>query len=931
VRSCWIFGIVLLFISWPASLAGQQPSLPPAADRTVDFQNDVAPVLSRHCLKCHGPDKQESNFRVDQRPVLLAGGDHGEPAVVPGKSSESVLIQAVAGLKDDLEMPPEGERLSAEEIGILRAWIDQGLVGMQEDKEAPPTTDHWSFQPIVRPPVPAPRHSDWCRNDIDALVQQRLESSGLVPSPEADRRTLLRRLYLVTLGLAPSPEQIEAFVNDWRPDAYEQAVDRVLSSPRYGERWARHWLDGVRFAETNGFETNTPRPNAFHYRDYVIRAWNSDKPYDQFVFEQLAGDLISEDAATGYLVAGAYDTVKSPDIQLTLMQRQDELADMIQVTGGVFLGLTIGCARCHNHKFDPIRQTDYYSLQAVFAGVKHGDRPLMNDELRRKDEEAAALRAQLAKDREQLEQFASPIVATDNVETFEPIRARFVRFRVMATNQGEPCLDELEIFACDSAHATTERNVALVCNGAIATSSGDYVGNPKHSLEHIHDGQYGNSYSWISSQNGEGWVEIELPETTEISRIAWARDRKGEFKDRLPTSYVIEVAEEQGKWHRVAGSIQIPNTKSTTAQTVGYRTGTLSAEQQDKVHALVDEITTLQSRIDELTGNRTFAYAGVFEQPGFTHRLYRGDPMQEREQVSPDALAVIGSLSLNADTPEQERRAALARWITDRRNPLAARVIVNRLWHFDFGSGIVSTPSDFGANGAKPTHPELLDWLASELLDHNWSLKHIQRLILTSSTFRQATDWRADAARVDAQSRLLWRYPSRRLEAEAIRDNILQVSGVLDLSMYGPGYDVFQPNDNYVRVYNPKEILGPAEWRRMIYMYKVRMAQDPVFGAFDCPDAGQAAPVRPRSTTAIQALNLFNSQFVQQQAERLAERVRMEVGEDLRAQINRAFQLTLGRQPSDDELSASLATAESHKLETVCRALLNCNEFLFVP
>ncbi len=1095
----------------------------------VSYEREIAPLLAQHCLDCHGPETQESRFRLDRRANVLQGGELGEPAAIPGKSGESLLIRAVAGLDPHLKMPPDGERLTAEEIGLLRAWIDQGLPGLAATAVERPTTDHWSFQPIAAP-VP-PQMDGAPLQPIDAFIAAKLRERGLTMSDAADRRTLMRRLYLDALGLLPSYEELEAFAADPRPDAYERLVDRVLASPRTGERWARHWLDAVRFAETNGFETNTPRPNAYHYRDYVIRALNADKPYDRFVFEQLAGDVAGEDAATGFLVAGAYDTVKSPDVQLTLMQRQDELADMINVTGGAFLGLTIGCARCHNHKFDPIPQRDFYSLQAVFAGVKHGERPLRTPEAARREAQLAARKLKLDRVQQQLAevsaqgeesagetgdcggQFASllddeqlsgprrvellvppaghgqnpagtqrgerddagdltrlpnassgrytwwqaqpdqvvaayrpnldgvyrlwvswgcgwqthapqaeylfdadgdpattddqevlltvdqrlfadgsatpdgrplwsgfrlvgtrelrpesavllkngptaaaltadviawepaaatrepppefprlqaPVAARGNTESFRPVPAKYVRFRVLETNQSEPCLDELEVFARDPATGESH-NVALAANGTSATSSGDYPNNPKHRLEHIHDGRFGNSYSWISNQNGTGWVQLELAATALVHRMAWARDREGQFSDRLPTQYVIEVAEQPDDWHVVASSESRLPFGAPPGEPLASRFRGLDEAGRERVQALLAEQTRLEQAIASLGQKSLVSYSGVYEQPAATHRLYRGDPLQKREPVPPDALTVISSLNMPEDAPEHERRAALARWITSADNPLAARVVVNRLWHHHFGTGLVATPSDLGANGAKPTHPELLDWLATELRRAGWSLKHIHRLILTSATYRQSSEPRPEALQVDAQSRLLWRFPPRRLEAEVIHDNILQASDSLDLRMYGPGYDVFEPNDNYVRNYVPKEVLGPAEWRRMVYMTKVRMEQDAVFGVFDCPDAGQATPARPRSTTAIQALNLFNSRFVQQQAARLAERATSESPPMLESQIERAFQLTLGRSPTESESAASVELARQYGLPAVCRALLNCNEFLFLP
>lgn len=919
--------------------------LPPPAGRQVDYRQDIQPILTRSCLTCHGPDEQVSKFRVDERVVLLAGGEFGEPGVLPGESEKSHLIQLVAGLDEDLIMPPKGEGkpLSADEIGLLRAWIDQG-VKMPEVPvgESNLTTDHWSFQPIRRPEVP---RVDGQRlvNPIDAFVLSQLAAEQLAQAPRAAKRDLVRRVYLDMLGLLPTPEEVESFVTNDSPDAYEQLIERVLASEHYGERWARHWLDVVRFAESNGFETNRERPSAYHYRDWVIRALNEDLPYDEFVFAQLAGDSSGQEAATGFLVGGAYDTVKSPDPALTSMQREDELADMINTMGTTFLGLTIGCARCHTHKFDPIQQKDYYSLQAVFAGVKHAERSIRvagSEASRRRLEEVTSSLAKLRGELAALGGLAS-VNAKLNDEPITLVEARYVRFTIEATNTFEPCIDELEIWTAGE----ESLNVALATAGARVTSSGSYTGNPNHQLEHINDGQYGNSRSWISNTAGTGWVQIELSETHNINRIVWGRDRLQEYTDRLATKYRIEVAKKPGQWVEVADSgRRLPSGGSTNPS--DFVAAGLSKADASRAAAMSLQIASLETELDKLDG-AFVAYAGEFGQPPATHRLYRGDPMAPRERVAPETLAVlhspVGALDLSFDAPEQQRRIELANWIVDKHNPLTARVIVNRLWHYHFGRGIVATPSDFGAMGFKPTHPQLLDWLASELMEPTfggrsqgngesrpWSLKHIHRLILLSETYQQSSAPSANAIEKDRDAALLWRFPPRRLEAEAIRDNILLVSGALDERMYGPGFLMFQPNNNYSRNWIAKDEFGPVEFRRMVYALDLRMAHDAVFGAFDCPDGGLIAPQRTNSTTPIQALNLFNSNFVQQQAKLFAERVKKDAGEDSQKQAVRVFELALLRKPTEAELSDATNLIAGHGLDSLCRAIYSTSEFLFL-
>ncbi len=904
----------------------------------IDFVDDVQPVFAKHCTACHGPQAQESGLRLDDRALLLRGGDSGEPAVVLGKPARSYLLRVVAG-KDDLKMPPEGKPLSPEEVGVIHDWIRQGAK-MPAELSGQPTkskgSDHWSFQPLAATPPPRPRHAFVSGgNPVDAFVLRGLVERGLEPSPRADRRTRVRRLYLVMHGLPPTRAEINEFLNDDRPDAWARLVDRVLASPRYGERWAQHWFDVVRFGETHGFETNRERPNAWPYRDYVIRSLNEDEPYDQFVREQLAGDALGEPVGTGFLVAGPYDLVKGGG-NLAAVQRMNELDDMINTTGTAFLGLTLGCARCHNHKFDPVTQTDYYAVQAVFAGVQHGDARLpVSPETQTR---ITSLDREIGKLAERLSRFevgarttsdsdrtkAPPVNPRHNVETFQPVRARFVRFVIEETSRSQPCIDELEVFAGDE-------NVAAASRGARATASGSLAGYAIHELAHVNDGKYGNAHSWICDKP-TGWVQIELPETKTIDRIEWARDREGRYSDRLPVRYRIDVAVQPDKWRTVASSAD----HRPRAQAADRP----SEPEYDFTGLPKAEAAQGRSWLNRLQAARAEraaiaktgpAYVGRFTQPGETHRLFRGEPDQKREVVAPNAVVALGTLDLKPRALEQRRRIALANWIADDCNPLTARVVVNRLWQHHFGEGLVDTPSDFGANGTRPTHPELLDWLAGRLIAENWSLKSVHRLILTSSTWQQASRPSPRGTEVDGATRLLWRFPPRRLEAEAIRDSMLAVSGVLDQRMGGPGFSGFEVQRENVRHFFPKKTYGPEDWRRMVYMTKVRQEQESVFGAFDCPDGGQGVAKRSRSTTPLQALNLFNSTFVVEQSELFARRLADEVPESDVARAALAYELAFGRPAAADEASAALSFANEHGWPALCRALLNANEFVFVP
>lgn len=905
----------------------------------VSFQRDVRPILAKRCFECHGPDTQESGLRVDRRADLLKGGKSGHAAIVPGKAAESRLLQLVSGADKKLTMPPEGARLTEEEITTLRRWIEQGAVFDESAADSGPSADFWSFKPVhaERPPQIASHGTDesepfptFSANSIDVFIEAKLRTAGLMPSPPADRRTLIRRLYLDVLGLPPSPEEIAQFAADAEPAAWNRLVDRVLANPHFGERLARHWLDVVRFAETDGFETNVERPNAYPYRDYLIHAFNADKPYDRLVLEQLAGDSVGEDAATGFLVGGPCDKVKSPDPVLTRMQRQDELTDVVNTTGTTFLGLTLGCAKCHNHKFDPIPQRDFYAVQAVFAGVQHGERSLVSADQPQRLQRRQRLLAQIERTSQALQSLGlrPPVDPRLNDEHFPPVRTRRVRFTIRGTNDGsEPCLDELEVFGA-GLNGTLE-NVALASAGAKVSVSSVFPGSSYHKREHLNDGRFGNERSWISNERGKGWVIVEFPRASTISQIEWGRDRHGAYKDRLATDYLLEAETANRRWIKIASSDgRLP--AGSVGSTDASFTKSLSPERAKRATALFADLTRLREE-RENAAMTARVYAGTFEQPAPVHRLYRGDPGSPREVVNPGGVATVGSLEISGTAPERERRIALAHWITQPQNPLTARVMVNRLWHYHFGSGIVETPSDFGHNGGQPSHPELLDWLANELVRSGWSLKHVHRLILTSATYRQSSAPNADGLKTDATARLLWRFPPRRLEAEAIRDSMLAVSGVLDERMGGPGFSPFKPNTNYVRVYQPKEDFGPAEWRRMVYMSKVRMEQDAVFGAFDCPDAGLIAPRRTQSTTAVQALGLFNSRFTEQQSQIMAERCRSEARESDASQVRRAFELAFGRTPDDVEQSVGVQLVTKYGLSALCRALFNANEFLFLP
>ena len=937
--------------------------------------------------------------------------------------------------------------------------------------------DHWSFKPLKVTPG---------HHTIDEFVAAKLAEKGLPMSPETDRVSWLRRVSFDLIGLPPTPKQVEAFIGDKRQDAYARVVDDLLASPRYGERWAQHWLDVVRYADTHGFEVNTERPNAWPYRDYVIRAVNNDTPYDQFIKEQIVGDALGEDAATGFLVTASVLLTgqigkDAPSIRLA---RQDSLDEMVNNISQTFLGLSVGCARCHDHKFDPISQRDYYAMQAFVAGVEYGDREIRSREADARTKELEPMRKRVTAIDEHLAQFV-PLArpgakvattrAKQNTETFPPLDAKFVRFTIhdssvhpklgliepcidefeiyangsesrnlalassgtkvtasgsrassnhklehindgrygnsrswmsdtkgrgwvmfelpsparlskviwsrdregklgdrlataytleaglspdnltklaealppratvstrlntdrfppirtkrvrftiSATNGLEPCIDELEVIS------TSGNNVALSSAGAKVITSGDTVVADRHEPRFINDGVYGNSRSWMSNEMGQGWVELELPSEEEISRVVWSRDREGKHEDRLATEYKIEV-EKDGQWRLVADSSDRRPWVAGTNNTSEFNTVGLPPEDARSAANLVDEKRTLENKIQAAEGGQK-AFAGTFRKPDDIHLLTRGDPEQPKEEVVPAILSAMGGKELPKDTAEQERRKTLAEWIANPQNPLTARVMVNRIWQGHFGTGLVETASDFGQMGSKPSHLELLDWLASEFINNGWSVKHLHRLIVLSSTYRQHSQITPPGLEKDADDRLLWRYPSLRLESESIRDSMLAVSGRLNTTMYGKGFDLFDKRGG-LSGFKPVASYSGEGLRRMIYAHKVRREREAVFGAFDCPDAGQSTARRRESTTPIQALNLLNSRFTLDESEAFASSIKQEVGNELIPQIRSAYQRALSRLPSADELREVEPIARESGITALCRALFNSNEFLFVP
>ncbi|MEZ6060574.1 MAG: DUF1553 domain-containing protein [Planctomycetaceae bacterium] len=941
-----------------AAVANAQP---------VDFVRDIQPIFAAHCHECHGPDLRESGLRTDDRGSLLKGGDRGMPAVVPGKPGESLLLELVRSDDPDSRMPPDGDRLTPEQVRLLSRWIEQGAEFPDGDADS---IQHWSFQPLRKPDLPADSEN---QHPIDAFIGRELHKTGLQLSEPAERHTLVRRLFFDLTGLPPAPADVQAFASAADRDvAWEALVEQLLASPRYGERWAQHWLDIIRWAETVGFETNLERPNAWPYRDWVIAALNADKPYDDFLFAQIAGDTSGEDAALGFLVAGPANLPGQigRDEEAMRQARQDELDEVIRTVSQSIFALTLDCARCHSHKFDPLTQRDYYAMQATFAGLQYGDRRLrggLNDEW---TSQVPQVRERLQTLREELEALRirhalQPPLTEIQAETFEPVEARAVRMRIHATGNGAAAsLYEFE--AWSTAHGgESSVNVALAENGATPSASSFALANQTRHFDNLVDGSVDQrqAFPWVSAAGGPAWIRIDFPKSTHIDRTVWHRG------ESIPADYDIDVLPPSSdEWITVLDSRRrLPRTDDARHAASVRLTG-LDSESIAEVMEKTAAIRSTQQTLNRVSAGPQVYAASFIDEPEDTWLLRRGDPMQRvdivvpsvpevlrravasaairrndgtpavsasarrnrtfdgQSRVVPTAVAIPANLSVAS---EVSRRLALAEHAVRPDHPLTARVIVNRIWQSHFGTGLVDTPSDFGRMGSRPTHPELLDWLAADFVEHGWSLKRLHRQIVTSDTFRQSSRPNADALQVDAGSRLLWRFPPRRLEAEAIRDAILTVSGKLNMTMGGPGFDLFNQRGG-LSDYVPKETFDDAGWRRMIYAHKIRMQAVDIFGSFDCPDAGQMTPQRTRSITPLQSLSLLNSPFANRQAEFFAERVRTETGDDLLAQVNRSFVLALSRPPTNEESLRMIELAETHGLEQVCRVLVNTSEFLFL-
>lgn len=833
----------------------------------ISYEQDVRPILKAHCFHCHGEgDELAGGLDLRLRRLIAVGGDTG-PAFVVGRPGESLLAERM----DLGEMPPEEVPLrpTKMELATIEKWIAAGAVARHDEPDdlspdnyiTEQERSYWAFQPIQRPDPPIVDDHSGVRNGLDQFVLNRLEEKGLTFSEQADAMTLVRRVYFDLLGLPPTPEEVDAFVSDTGPAAYERLLQRVLSSTHYGERWGRHWLDVAGYADSEGYTEDDPiRPWAYKYRDYVITAFNDDMPFDQFIVEQLAGDQLVEPpwndlspeqasrlTATGFLRM-APDGTGIGGVNQTVA-RNDVVVKTIQIVSSSLLGLSVGCAQCHSHRYDPISHDDYYAFRAIFA----------------------------------------PSLDTKN--WLAPANRRVSLY----TDDDREKAGELETEAKEVLDSRTKKQAEYI------------EATFQRELAKLDESLHGP--------------------ITKAYRTA-EKERTAEQKLLLKENPSVNVS---------AGSLYLYDKPAA-----------------DDLKKMADEANAIRAKKPEQQFVRA-VWEATDKLPSPTHLLLRGDPEQPGHEVPPRELTVLTSfrsVEIPADDPNHPttgRRLAYAKWLTSGQHPLVARVIVNRIWLNHFGQGLVSTPAEFGALGNRPTHPELLDWLADQFVAGGWSTKSLHRLIMTSATYRQSSTRRGDAQQVDPENLMYWRMPIRRLEAESLRDAALAISGDLNGKPFGPAVPVmadrvgqFVIGKENLNAGRPGEVLPMhgEELRRSIYIQVRRSRRLSVLEPFDLPRMEPNCTSRSSSTVSPQSLMLMNSDFVISRARRFAQRLQREAGDDLGEQVNLAWRLAFAKPPTDDQLAGGIAFIEKQSAHfadkpieataSFCQALLSSNQFLYI-
>ncbi len=867
---------------------------------------EVLPILRQKCFQCHSEALQMSGLDLRTRESMLKGGDKG-PAIVPGNAGGSRLYRRVAGLeKPPMPMAPL-PALTSQEVAALKAWLDQGAKWGVADTPPPAPTaaggygkdykervitaedrNWWAFRKPVRHPVPSVAEARFASNPIDAFVRQGLDQKGLAPAPPADRNTLVRRAYLDLLGLLPTPQEVDAFVYDANPRAYENLIDKLLASPHYGERWGRFWLDVTRYADSSGYEHDRDIANAWRFRDYVIKAFNQDKPYNRFVLEQIAGDEL-EDRDYDSLIATSYYRI-GPRVRFREKDnpyyRYEYLDDLIRTTFQGFMGLSVNCARCHDHKFDPITRKDYYRSMAMLFGYVDVDHPLAPaDQVaayervkKEVDDETRPLRRQIAQ-----------IEAPYKKAAYERRLAKFPEeIRIAVKTPDDKRTPGQRLLAAQITSLDVDPDAAANVNAVPA-----------------------NYRSMVKVSEADDKVRQKL--LAEIQEI----------QKRLPPPLPVAEGIRDGDYRLTpdgAGDEPLPG----KGDRFNYGVDCCFLPQPGRAFQ-VPPVYFGANGMDVAEDQKSFVV-----EPGYLTVLVNGTPPP---LARPPQNGQVSS----------GRRRALAEWMASPENPLTPRVIVNRIWHWHFGRGIVPTPGNFGKMGLPPSHPELLDWLATEFVGQGWSIKKMHRLIMTSQTYQMASSfYQATNVEKDPTNVQLWRFPLRRLEAEAIRDAILSASGKINLEAGGEGF--FPPIPSSVREgYRQgkweltKE--DPSNWRRSVYTYWKRGLKYPMFEVLDQPDLNVTCEKRNVTTVPTQALTLLNNEFVLLQAGYLAERALREAGNDPAKQIGQLYRIALSRPPTEKELASYLTFFQKQRdyhhadlpaLTDVAHVVLNANEFVYI-
>jgi mono/diheme cytochrome c family protein len=959
-----VAGIAFALAGLLQHTAADQPTLPPPASKKVDFVKDVQPIFAQRCYNCHGPNKHEAQFRLDSKDIALKGGELGT-AIVPGQSADSLLIQAVGGLKADLVMPRKGERLSSEQVALLRAWIDQGAdwPDSASIKIIDPR-DHWAFKAPVRPKVPEVKQKQWICNPIDNFILARLEQEKMKPSPEADPRTLIRRLSLDLIGLPPTIKDIEDFASSRDPRSFEQLIEKLLASPHYGERWGRHWLDLARYADTNGYEKDKPR-SIWPYRDWVIKALNEDMPFDEFVTEQLAGDLLpkptlDQKIATGFLRNSMLNQEGGIEPE---QFRVEALVDRMDTIGKSLLGLTINCCQCHNHKFDPLAQKEYYQLYAFLNNDDEAfiEVPTAADKKKRKEilQKVRDLKERAIKDTTNLTEHLAAweknlSAPTTNWEVLEP--KDWQNFATKFEKQEDNSLlgggdlqpgGVMRVWADTHLTNITAFRLEALTNPNLMYGGPGLLGRGVFHLKEFTVEAYpltnptvtnkikfrraiadrsapGMSITNAIDGNSEkgGWTPCATPDHKnenhvavfecaepfgfpEGTRLAITMDEKFDKETKLPAHMLgclrLSVSTNAG-----AFSVETLTVAQRKALTVpaAQRSSDDQLQLVDALRAVDPALSSLNQKIHDAFADWPFPPTSMVLQqrsrPRVTHIFKRGDRLRPTDEVQADVPSVLNPFPENAP----RNRLGLAKWIVDKRSPTTARAYVNRVWQEYFGQGLVTTPEDFGTRVDTPSHPELLDWLACEFMDSGWDIKKLHRLIVTSATYRQSSKVLPEVYAKDQYNRWLARAPRLRVEGEVVQDIAFSVSGLLNQKIGGPS--VYPPipsnvGDTAYGGFSWPETKAADRYRRGMYTFSKRSLPFPSLAAFDTPSGEVSCPRRVRSNTPLQALTTLNEKAFVEAAQALAMRVMKEGGTNDQGRLAYAFELCTGRKPDPIE------------------------------